>query len=261
MSLYDFYQVDSFTNQAFKGNPAGVVILDKELSDSILQSIAKEINLSETAFVVDNGKELNIRWFTPETEVKLCGHGTLAASQVLFKEKAISECKFKSKSGDLYARYLDGEVSLVFPASYPRRDYHNVALKDLLPQVEAMKIADDLNYVLTEFTDRVDLIKFKPDYKALKDVANLSGLIITCRDNEYDFISRFFDPWEGILEDPVTGSAHCVLTPYWSERLNKKELRAYQASERGGIIKCYDDGDKVVLKGEAVIVIKGKIEF
>ncbi len=258
----DFFLVDSFTEDAFKGNPAGVVLLKEEIDESVMQSIASEVNLSETAFVLrtDEGR-YKIRWFTPTTEVNLCGHATLAVAKVLNDVYGILQCFFDSRMDNLFTRCNDGLIELLFPTAPAEVEYNNKELLMQLPDFLCAKKSELLDYVVVELASIDSLYSYQPDKDSLLQADKISGLILTCRDEEYDFVSRFFDPWEGILEDPVTGSAHCVLTPYWRDKLGMRKLNAYQASTRGGSLFCEDRGDVVSIKGNAKIIMKGKIEF
>jgi len=269
------YQVDAFTKVPFKGNPAAVCILQREYEDKIFQSIASEMNLSETAFPYPLEKKplketriFSLRWFTPTTEVPLCGHATLATAAVLFYDIGIlaRELIFKTKSGELSAKRDAKGICLNFPSNEPRKID---APKEL---VNAMGVADFKNVAYSERTKSLlihllseeEVKKLRPNYelmKAAKAKEEINGIIVTAQGKPpYDFVSRFFAPWLGIDEDPVTGAAHTVLTPYWSKILQKKEMSAFQASKRGGELTVrLRSNDRVDLVGNAVIVSKGEL--
>ena len=256
------YQIDAFTNEYFKGNPAGVCILadSDNANDLLLQNIAAEMNLSETAFLVKKGDEYNLRWFTPETEVIFCGHATLSAAHVLWS-LGLEDCKakiiFNTKSGQLFARKINDYIELDFP-SY---EVYESESNDLINEsfgIKPLFIGTDERRYLIEILNYSDLVNIKPDYEKLKKVGR-TAFMITCRseNNQYDFYSRYFAPSVGINEDPVTGSAHSYLVPYWSKKLNKRVLNAYQASKRGGEIQCELTFDnRVLLRGKAVTIFE-----
>jgi PhzF family phenazine biosynthesis protein len=254
------YQVDAFTSEVFSGNPAAVVLLDHWIDDSTLQAVAAENNLSETAFLVRNPEGFGLRWFTPITEVALCGHATLGSAFVLFvcrkwPEKSI---RFRTrKSGELVVTRHDDLLEMDFPARPAHAQSPPAGLKEALrvsPQ-EILGSAEDLLVVLdSEETVR----EVKPDFIALDRVA-CRGTIITARGDRSDFVSRFFAPRVGIPEDPVTGSAHCVLTPYWAGVLRKTELHAFQVSKRGGELFCRHAGERVRISGRAALYLEGTI--
>jgi PhzF family phenazine biosynthesis protein len=274
MKSIPIYQVDAFTDECFKGNPAAVCLLDNRIDEKIMQSIASEMNLSETAFVysLDNkplkdSTNFSLRWFTPKVEVPLCGHATLATAAVLFFDQELStdEITFKTLSGKLNAKKEDKKILLNFPSNPP---------KQIDPPEELLKALGIENYInivnsqtagkLLIHLENEDALKnVKPDFEYMKNLPiydGIIGVIITSEGvTEFDFISRFFAPWVGVNEDPVTGSAHTVLTPYWSEVLSKSEMVAYQASERGGKLIVRLEGDRVNLLGEAVIILKGDL--
>jgi PhzF family phenazine biosynthesis protein len=254
------YQVDAFTSKVFAGNPAAVCLLDRWIDDSILQAVAAENNLSETAFLVRNAKGFALRWFTPVTEVALCGHATLASAFVLFTCQKWPEeyIRFQTrKSGVLVVTRRHDLLEMDFPArpAYPQAPPAglNEALR-VTPQ-EVLGSAEDLLVVLdSERTVRA----VQPDIIALERVA-CRGTIITARGNRSDFVSRFFAPRVGIPEDPVTGSAHCVLAPYWAGVLHKKDLHAFQVSKRGGELFCTHAGERVKVSGRAALYMEGTI--
>jgi len=259
-----FFQVDSFTPEPYKGNPAGVCILDTNRDEVWMQLVAKEVNLSETAFVVQKSEqEFDLRWFTPTTEVDLCGHATLAASHILWEQNILSEDKeavFSTKSGLLACKKCSDKISMDFPSEKAEKAEAPKGLLEAL-NINPLYIGKNrMDYIIEVESEKI-VRALNPDFKALKAVKTHRGIIITAKsdDEKYDFVSRFFAPAAGIDEDPVTGSAHCCLAPYWAEKLNKKEFKAYQASERGGGLDLLLSDDRVCITGKAVTVIAGKI--
>jgi len=255
------YQVDAFAGRLFKGNPAAVVLSESELSTDTMQSIAAENNLSETAFVLTTDKTLQIRWFTPTVEVDLCGHATLAAAHVLFNHLDFSgnTITFSSKSGPLHVR-KDGELlHLDFPADSISPAEAPAALLSGLgtEPTELYKGRDDY---LAVFEKQEDITSLYPDMGAISQVP-ARGVIVSAPGREVDFVSRFFAPQSGVPEDPVTGSAHTTLIPYWSQRLGKRHLRARQLSARGGKLVCNDLGRRVEIGGRAVTFLTGAISL
>ena len=252
------YQIDAFSNHIFSGNPAAVCPLKEWLEDSLLQAIAQENNLSETAFFVPEGNGYHIRWFTPVAEVDLCGHATLASAFVIFNyfETSSGHVSFNSKSGSLTVVKEDELLSMDFPSQPP---VLCEAPKELLDAIgkEPLEVLCSEDYVAV-FSTENDIVELNPDMALLKKL-DLRGVIVTARGKNVDFVSRFFAPKFGVNEDPVTGSAHCALTPYWGNKLNKKNLHAYQVSQRGGEIFCKDCGKRVIISGKAVQFMKGSI--
>lgn len=254
----DIYQVDAFTSDLFKGNPAAVVPLDSWISDDEMQNIAAENNLSETAFYVRNNEGFEIRWFTPTIEVDLCGHATLAASFVVFERKEVAgnEVVFNSKSGALKVDKTAEGLELDFPATVPVIAELPSWIKDVGGNpIEAYSCEDDF---LLIYDSEEAIRNLTPNFTALKQVP-VRGIICSSKSERYDFVSRFFAPGAGIDEDPVTGSAHTKLVPYWAEVLKKEKLLAKQISKRGGELKCNLQGDRVKLSGEAKLFLKGEI--
>jgi PhzF family phenazine biosynthesis protein len=257
------YQVDAFTDQVFKGNPAGVCILSPGEMDnnSLLQNIAMEMNLSETAFIAKKGDGYRLRWFTPETEVSLCGHATITAAHILWEngsENKNDVIKFDTLSGELSARYLDGKVELDFPVFQVKETPAEVNISNALGVEPVFMGLAGNGYHLTEVSDYAILQGIHPDFEKLREIGR-TGYIVTCKsDNpDYDFYSRFFAPALGINEDPVTGSAYSSLAPYWSKKLGKNLLRAYQASKRGGIVECVlTPNSRVLIRGNAITVFE-----
>ncbi len=257
------YQIDSFTQQVFQGNPAGVCVLKGPAEEGWMQSVASEMNLSETAFLYREQEGFNLRWFTPTVEVDLCGHATLASAHVLWIEKNFAPeetIKFFTKSGTLTAKYLDSWIELNFPSKCENPAIPPEGLLQALGITEVGYIGKTSSDYLLEVSDAAIVRNMTPDFTKLSGLGS-EGFIVTSQSDseEYDFISRYFDPAEGINEDPVTGSAHCCLGPYWSKRLGKSEFTAYQASKRGGSLKVRLEGDRVLLQGQAVTVFKGEL--
>ena len=254
----DIYQVDAFTSDLFKGNPAAVVPLDSWISDDVMQNIAAENNLSETAFYVRNNEGFEIRWFTPTIEVDLCGHATLATSFVVFERKEVAgnQVVFNSKSGALKIDKTADGLELDFPATVPVIAELPSWIKDVGGNpIEAYSCEDDF---LLIYDSEEAIRNLTPNFTALKQVP-VRGIICSSKSERYDFVSRFFAPGAGIDEDPVTGSAHTKLVPYWAEVLKKEKLLAKQISKRGGELKCNLQGDRVKLSGEAKLFLKGEI--
>ncbi|APZ93356.1 PhzF family phenazine biosynthesis protein [Fuerstiella marisgermanici] len=255
--------VDAFAGRPFAGNPAAVCLLEGGHDSDWMQSVASEMNLSETAFVrkLDDGFEL--RWFTPVFEVELCGHATLASAHVLWIEGLVNPdqaIRFHTKSGVLTCTNNDGLVELDFPATPAQEADPPAELLDALgvrPSFVGSSKFDKLIVVESEEIVR----SLKPDFGKLGQIA-CRGVIVTSTsgDPKFDFISRFFAPAAGVNEDPVTGSAHCCLGPYWSERLGKTEMTAFQASARGGVVRVRVAGDRVLLGGRAVTVVRGELD-
>lgn len=252
------YQVDAFTDQLFSGNPAAVCPLEKWLDDSVLQNIATENNLSETAFFVKEEDHYHIRWMTPTNEVDLCGHATLASAFVIFNEldKTLDKIVFHSRSGELIVTRDGGLISLNFPANKPAPQTSPGNLLDVFP-IAPQEVLFNKTFLLV-FRSEAEIRRMKPDIKKLLEVPTF-GAIITARGDSVDFVSRFFVPQAGIDEDPVTGYAHTLLIPYWSEKLRKKKLHALQVSKRGGELFCEDLKERVKISGKAVLYFKGRI--
>lgn len=252
------YQIDAFTDERFRGNPAAVCLLNGWLPDKTLQDIAAENNLAETAFVLSKNSNIELRWFTPSVEVDLCGHATLATAYTFkehlnYKEDEIS---FKTKSGLLKVVYGGDMMSMIFPrrAAVPLQSDKEVAAALRARPTEVLKSRD-----LMAVFDNEDAVRsIDPDFEKIRSLGCL-GVIVTAPGRNADFVSRFFAPQAGINEDPVTGSAHTTLIPYWSGRLRKKQLAALQISKRGGKLFCEDLGDKVKISGKAVTYLTGII--
>jgi PhzF family phenazine biosynthesis protein len=260
MKTIKIFQVDAFTSHLFGGNPAAVCILEQWLEDTLMQSIAAENNLAETAFVVKTGEIFEIRWFTPTVEVDLCGHATLASGYVIFNHCGYlgNEITFRSlRSGELKVRKAEKKLFLDFPADEFRRC-------DILPGItQCIGIAPLEVYLgktdyMAVFGSEEEVRDARPDFEAVSKL-DARGLIITAPGNSVDFVSRFFGPQSGIDEDPVTGSAHTTLTPYWSAKLGKDKLSARQISARGGSLECQNLPPRVIIGGEAQLYLTGEI--
>jgi predicted PhzF superfamily epimerase YddE/YHI9 len=256
--LVPFYQVDAFASRRFTGNPAAVMLLEHFADDETLQAIAAENNLAETAFLVPDGEDFRLRWFTPTVEVPLCGHATLASAAVVMERLAPHRHRvvFHSASGPLSVERTATGYIMNFPARVSRPVEPPPLLAEALRQSPVEVVADAFNYLaLLETADQVRSLT--PDLAAVAGL-DRSGLIVTAPgDSGYDFISRYFAPAKGIPEDPVTGGAHCALTPYWAERLEKTAFRAFQASRRGGELGCCLIGERVELEGSCVFYLEG----
>jgi PhzF family phenazine biosynthesis protein len=258
-------QVDAFTATPFRGNPAAVCVLDRAVDETWMQLIAREMNLSETAFVLKQEDGFNLRWFTPTTEVPLCGHATLATAHVLWTEGHLAKDQaacFQTVSGLLTANLKDDWIELNFPANFSEATEIPETLITALGVPLKTVVKNSLGYLI-EVESAETVRHLQPNFSLLKTLplANVIVTSIADSDSEYDFVSRFFAPGLGIDEDPVTGAAHCCLAPYWHDKLGKNEFFAYQASLRGGIVKVnYDGGDRVFLQGQAVTIMRGEMD-
>lgn len=246
------YVVDAFTDQIFHGNQAAVCVLEKWIPEELMMQITRENNFSETAFTVKNGEKYDLRWFTPGGEIDLCGHATLGAAYVLFRyyEKDTERIIFRTLSGDLFVGMQNGYITMDFPVC----DYHVVPITEQMKKATGIApaeayIARDLLWV---YPDEKCIRNMKPDFEAMKQLDGL-GVCVTAKGDSYDCVSRFFAPKLQVNEDPVTGSAHCMVVPYWASRFGKTTLHAYQASERGGELQCELGSDRVILAGKAVL--------
>jgi PhzF family phenazine biosynthesis protein len=253
------YQVDAFTTRLFRGNPAAVVVMDRWLPDETLLAIAAENNLAETAYVIPDRDPRPLRWFTPTVEMDLCGHATLATAYVLFRERfpKLQRLDFETRSGLLSVTREGDILSMDFPSRPPQPVSVNEALTGALGArpVEA-HLARDL---LAVFETEDEVRGLRPDLTRVAQLEGM-GLIVSAPGKQADFVSRFFAPKVGVPEDPVTGSAHCTLIPYWARRLGKNSLQARQISPRGGELICELRGDRVLIGGEAVEYLRGEIE-
>jgi PhzF family phenazine biosynthesis protein len=264
---HEIHQVDAFSAAPFRGNPAAVVPLDAPAAAAWMQSVAIEMNLSETAFVAPHGGGgFSIRWFTPRCEVPLCGHATLASAHVLWETGRVAagdRIVFHSASGELRAARGDDGITLDFPAQPTVPGDPPECVRRAMGDarwIEARQVTRDLgeeNWLLV-LPSEDDVRRLDPDLGPLRP-AGSPGLLVTAKGDTYDFVSRYFVPWAGIDEDPVTGSAHCVLTPYWAEKTGRNDFRAYQASARGGELRCRLTGDRVFLTGRAVTTLRGRL--
>ncbi len=259
-------QVDAFTDQPFSGNPAAVCVMSEARGDDWMQNIAREMNLSETAFLIKLEDGYNLRWFTPAFEVDLCGHATLASAHVLYelREAAVSsKIHFHTRSGLLTASKNGDWIELDFPVEPGGKVECPAALLEALgvsaDNVDVLKNRMDYMVVVD---DEAIIRSMKPDFNLLASI-DTRGIIVTAKsgNQEYDFVSRFFAPLAGVNEDPVTGSAHCCLAPYWCEQFSKDQLTGYQASARGGVVGVRINGDRVVISGQAVTVFRGELEY
>ena len=264
MTEFTMFQVDAFADGVFEGNPAAVVPLERWLSDELMLSIAAENNLAETAFFVGVGEEYELRWFTPAAEVPLCGHATLASAHVLFAHLGFagSEIVFQTKSGPLTVGRDNDLYVMDFPANPPKPTMVDEKIVDALGARPSMVLSG--HHVLAVFDDMRQVAALQPDLAKLTRFCNETGkgLIATAPGDEtsgWDCASRFFAPHVGIAEDPVTGSAHTTIVPFWASRLKKDEIVARQISKRGGTLYCTLNGDRVVMRGRAVDYLKGVI--
>ena len=253
------YQVDTFNNQIFKGNPAAIIPLKNWISPELMQNIAEENNLSETVFFVKKMDFFEIKWFTPTCEIDLCGHATLAAAHIIFSELnySKSEIKFESKSGELRVTKNEDWYTLNFPSE---------KIKEIpCPEILQKALNIPINNVLegnwklvVEVSSEEAVQNLKPDFNLLS-MLKWNGIIVTAKGNDVDFVSRFFAPKIGINEDPVTGSAHTLLIPYWAQKLNKSKLSALQLSKRLGVLNCTHLNERVEMSGQAVTYLKGEV--
>jgi PhzF family phenazine biosynthesis protein len=255
------YQVDSFTDKPFAGNPAGVCVLPEPVPEAWMQHVAAEMNLSETAFIHPRGPEYDLRWFTPQVEVDLCGHATLATAHILWESRRLpadAQARFHTRSGLLVARRDGDVIRMDFPAVPLRAAEAPAGFAQALG-AEPVRVAQSRKGYLAELASERAVRELAPDVPALGGMA--WGVIVTARGEGggFDFVSRYFAPGAGIHEDPVTGSAHCSLGPYWKERLGKDSFTAFQASARGGVVQVRVAADRVELGGHAVTVFRGEM--
>jgi PhzF family phenazine biosynthesis protein len=256
------FQLDAFTTRRFGGNPAAVMPLNSFLGDATLQAIAAENNLAETAFLVPEGGDYRLRWFTPATEVPLCGHATLASASVVMErlEPARSSVVFHSASGPLTVNRAAAGYVMHFPARHAEPVPPPPGLAEALGVVPVEVLANAFSYTVL-LANAQAVRELSPDIAAIARL-DRGGVIVTAAgDGVYDFVSRYFAPAKGIPEDPVTGAAHCMLTPYWANRLNKKEFLAFQASRRGGEVICRLTNSGVDLEGSCVFYLEGEVEI
>ena len=256
------FGVDAFTSRPFSGNPAAVCLVGEPHDATWMQAVAAEMNLSETAFVRPLGRNFELRWFTPATEVDLCGHATLAAAHVLWQQGVVPQndpIRFSTRSGTLTAERKGDHIELDFPATSATETTPPLGLIEALGVAPTFVGRSRFDYLIAVETAR-EVRSLKPDFGKLASV-EARGTIVTSRsdDSRFDFISRFFAPAAGVNEDPVTGSAHCCLGPFWKERLGKESMTAYQASPRGGVIRVRAGEERVMLGGEAITVWQGEL--
>jgi PhzF family phenazine biosynthesis protein len=252
------YQVDAFSSQVFSGNPAAICPLEEWLPDYQMQAIAGENNLSETAFFVREGEGYDLRWFTPLVEIDLCGHATLASAFIILTDltPSANSVRFQTKSGTLVVTREGDLYSLDFPSRPPGECHADSKLAGALGgKPETILAARDY---LVVYASEDEVRKLEPNMLLLAQIDKFA-VIVTAPGKDVDFVSRFFAPAKGVPEDPVTGSAHCTLIPYWSKRLGKKKLHAYQVSKRGGELWCEDRGDRVTMSGKAARFLEGTI--
>ncbi len=255
-------QVDAFTAKPFAGNPAAVCVLAAAPSEEWMRDVAREMNLSETAFLHPENGGYRLRWLTPAIEVDLCGHATLASAHVLWEDGHIpadAEVRFHTRSGLLTCRQNSGWIEMNFPAKLAEPAEAPVQLAEALG-AELLYVGRNQFDYLVEVADEAALRALNPNHHLLRQLP-VRGVIVTARGGEYDFVSRFFAPGSGIDEDPVTGSAHSALAPFWGKRLGKAEMIGFQASARGGVVKVQVEGDRVHMSGQAVTVMRGDLLF
>jgi len=257
------FQIDAFTGTPFGGNPAAVCLLDgAKVEEAWMQNVAAEMNLSETAFVERRDQDWDLRWFTPAVEVALCGHATLATAHAMLEEGILAAggtARFHTRSGLLRATHADDLIELDFPATVAAPSAPPDGLIEAIG-IHPLHVARSNFDYLVELPTEEDVRSLTPDLAMLRRIP-VRGIIVTSRGRkgDFDFVSRFFAPASGVDEDPVTGSAHCALAPYWAPRLGKQQFRAYQASPRGGVLRVTLAGDRVLLAGRAVTVFRGEL--
>jgi len=260
------YQVDAFTDQRFSGNPAGVCLLPGQQtepqSDKWMQDVAREMNLSETAFILKQADAFGLRWFTPAVEVDLCGHATLASAHILWETGTMdrgAEIHFNTRSGPLFVNWRDGWIEMNFPAEPESAVPCPEGLKRALGVEPLYCGKNRMDYLLEVESEKI-VRELRPDFRLLAAV-DMRGVIVTARSESagFDFVSRFFAPAVGVDEDPVTGSSHCCLAPYWEKRLGRNPLTGLQVSARGGIVKVKNVANRVLISGKAVSVLKGEL--
>jgi PhzF family phenazine biosynthesis protein len=260
MRTITIYQADAFTDTLFGGNPAAICPLQEWLPDELMQSIAAENNLAETAFFVPKGHEFELRWFTPEVEIDLCGHATLASAHILFTQLGYQadRINFHTLKAGILTVSRDADLyTLDFPSSPPASCDIPAGLLEALGGKSPVEVLRSRDYFVV-YESEQDILDLSPDFNALGKVETI-GVIVTAAGKNCDFVSRFFAPAAGIDEDPVTGSAHCSLIPYWASKLKKTKMHAFQLSERMGELWCEHKGDRVLMAGKAVTYLKGEI--
>ena len=255
-----YFEVHAFTDRLFAGNPAGVCLLDEALPDELMQEIARENNLPATAFVLDRGASFDLRWFSPSAQLELCGHGTLASGHILFEHEGRREktLTFQTRGGELNVERAEGRLVLDFPArAMAVCEAPTLLIDSLGAQPKEVLLGGDY---LAVFERPEQIVALRPNLDGLAQLP-VRGIIVTAPGEDCDFVSRFFAPQRGITEDPVTGSTHCALVPYWSKRLGKMKLHARQLSRRGGELFCEDRGERVQIGGKAVTYLEGRLRF
>jgi PhzF family phenazine biosynthesis protein len=255
-------QVDAFTAKPFAGNPAAVCVMEGPADETWMRRVAMEMNLSETAFAWPEDGGYRLRWLTPAVEVDLCGHATLACAHVLWEEKYLppdTPARFHTRSGLLTCRRTEDWIEMDFPAKLAEPAEAPRQLSEALGTELLYTGRNQFDY-LVEVEDESILLALQPNHHLLRQLP-VRGVIVTARGNEFDFLSRFFAPGSGIDEDPVTGSAHTALAPFWGARLGKTAMTGYQASARGGVVKVQVNGDRVILAGQAVTVLRGELIY
>lgn len=258
----NIYVVDAFTKEPFKGNPAGVCLLEKPAKEIWMHNVAMEMNLSETAFLYPQKDGFHLRWFTPAVEVDLCGHATLGTSHILWETGVLDknrQARYNTRSGLLTASYNNGFIEMDFPAT-PATEIEKIAGLTKALGADSQYIGKNACDYLVLLNSEQTVKNMRPDFGMLKQITD-RGVIVTAQSDsrEFDFVSRFFAPAVGIDEDPVTGSAHCTLGPFWAERLGKNALTALQASQRSGIVNVTVNSERVILGGHAVTVMKSEL--
>lgn len=259
---YPIFQIDAFATKLFAGNPAAVITMESFPADATMQAIAAENNLAETAFLVKDGSDYRLRWFTPEVEVPLCGHGTLASAAAVMErlEPGRDIVVFHTASGPLTVKRAGAAYVMDFPARPSERIPTPPALIDALGVTPSEVYVNAFNYMA--ILDSAKTVReLAPDMHAIAKMDRPGVIVSAACDENYDFVSRYFAPGKGIPEDPVTGAAHCMLAPYWSRRLSKTAFRAYQASKRGGEVACRVVGDRIELEGSCVFYLEGQVEI
>jgi len=253
------YQLDAFTSERFAGNPAAVMVLERFPDDALMRAVAAENNLAETAFLVPEGDQYRLRWFTPRVEVPLCGHATLASAAVVMErlQPARRSVVFESASGPLPVQRVDGGYRMDFPARPSQRCAPPPGLADALGCVPDEVTVNAFNY-LARLSSAHAVRTLAPDLAAIGRIDRPGVIVTALGDQGFDIVSRYFAPAKGVPEDPVTGAAHCMLAPYWAPLLDKTALRAYQASSRGGELRCRLNGERVELHGACVFYLEGE---
>ena len=256
-----YYVVDAFADKLFSGNPAGVCLLDEWLDDEAMQSIAAENNLAETAFVIKRERHYNLRWFAPLTEIDLCGHATLASAFVVsnYLDIGIETMDFHTKSGILSVKKTDDLFEMDFPSRKPDR----IEVTPMMEQAVGTSVSE--SYISRDMLLLLDTEKqvenLQPDMNLIAKLPDCFALIVTAKGDSVDFVSRFFAPKAGVPEDPVTGSSHSTLIPFWADRLKKEKMTAKQLSKRGGTLFCQNCGDRVKISGRAILYLRGEIKL